>query len=192
MKSNEIEKLFFSDIRNKKRIGSGAYHRTGKGIKHRMSGIKFPSDYLTKKELKALSGKVVVYNMYDKILTKDEFKKLDLEIQKNMLSYWREKYTIKEIQEQMGIAGATLYRFIETLGLPKNHRSKRKKQGNSEVSTAMAISPEPVKLIKKGLYLEYNGAYSGEQIAKMFERLQILLEDEEKEFNVIVSVEEKF
>lgn len=199
MKQDEIKKVFFSDIQDKKRTGSGVYRRKGKGVKHKASGIWFPSDFLTEKELKELNGKVIVYNMYEKILSKDEFDKLDKETQRNMLTFWRKNYTNKEIMEQMGVASATLYKYIDALGLPKNQlKSRKKEQMQNELDYMHNIpapfpqepAVQPVRLIRKGLYLEYNGVYSGSQISNIFEKLQLLLDDEEKKFNIMIAVEE--
>lgn len=53
--------VFTSDVADKKRTARGAHNKkahAGKGGK-----VKFPADYMTKKELTAMSGEVKSYKM---------------------------------------------------------------------------------------------------------------------------------
>ena len=62
---NYYEKMFEKDSREKKRIARGASARASrkKGFK---GGVKTPSDFMTKKQIREMSGKVKVSNIYDK------------------------------------------------------------------------------------------------------------------------------
>src|SRR5690348_7251022 len=99
---DEAEKVFLSDIWEKKQetkqLKAALKHkRLGKG------SMKFATDLMSRKEriehMKA--GKVVTTNLYDTILTFMEFDRLETYEKKNMLQYWRTKYTIKEIMGAM-------------------------------------------------------------------------------------------
>lgn len=56
MKSWEIERLFQDDIREKRKTGSGSFHKRGKGVKHGLSGaLKTPYHYMKTKEKNKLN-----------------------------------------------------------------------------------------------------------------------------------------
>ena len=66
MKSWEIERLFNEDVRDKRKTGSGSFHKRGKGVKHGISGaLRTPSYYMKPKEKKKLNGEVSVSFMYE-------------------------------------------------------------------------------------------------------------------------------
>lgn len=196
-----IEKIFLDDIREKKRTGNGVFSRTGKGVKHHMSGIKTPYDFMKAKERRKLNGEVVVSNMYTSILPRDEFKLKDLETQKNMMMKWRELYPNTQIREEMGLANKAFYDLVEALGLPKKPkghgirkgRATEPKQVQALVATPQQDEPPKIKpiLISNGLHLEYNGEYSADELIKIFTKLQLLVENEENKFTVSISMTER-
>lgn len=67
----EAEKMFHDDIREKKSIKNSANktNRTGKGP------IRFPSDYLSKKEKNAMNGECITWNL-NGFYSLDEFKSM--------------------------------------------------------------------------------------------------------------------
>lgn len=196
-----IEKIFLDDIREKKRTGNGVYSRTGKGVKHHMSGIKTPYDFMKAKERRKLNGEVVVTNMYTTILPRDEFKSKDLETQRNMMSKWRELYPNTQIRQEMGLANKAFYDLVDALGLPKKPKGQGIRAGRVKKPTelqALVAAPqqdEPPRikpiLISNGLHLEYNGEYNSEELIKIFTKLQLLVENEENKFNLSISLTER-
>ena len=107
MKSKEIERMLREDIREKKKTASGSFHMRGKGVKHGFSGaLRTPSYYMSNKQKNQLNGELKVSNMYETILSKEEFFKHSEEMQKIMLTKWRENYQNNEIMEHMGISGS--------------------------------------------------------------------------------------
>src|SRR4051794_2157320 len=89
----EVERIFNDDIREKRKAGSGSFHRRGKGVKHGMSGaLRTPSFYMSNKEKKKLNGEVTVTYMYETLIPFNEFDLKDTETQKAMLTRWREIY----------------------------------------------------------------------------------------------------
>ena len=101
---SEAEKLFNQEVRDKKRTASGVHSKTGKN--GYVGKMRFPSDIMSRKEKYNYrkAGKVMTTNMYDEILTVEEFEQLETQEKRNRLSYWRNIYTNKEILEAMGIA----------------------------------------------------------------------------------------
>lgn len=180
--------MFNEDIRDKKRIGRGAFSKRGKGVKHVMRGIKTPYDFMKTKERKLLSGECVVSNMYDEIITRSEFDLKDTETQKRLLIRWRELYSNKEIMLKMGItASGTFSKYINELKIPK--KSTKKAKANYLAPSKQVA--EVTQLLNTGLRLEYNGTYNSEQLNKILTKLQILIENEENDFVVNISLIER-
>ena len=103
------------DSISKKRTAQSARHRRthcGKG-----GSIKFPSDYMTKKELKAMNGEVKSYRLNDPMMW-EEFKQLPDDIKTMYIKGIREKYDIpdKYLAEAMGVASPTFCRWMKCLG----------------------------------------------------------------------------
>jgi hypothetical protein len=65
--------------------------------------------------------------------------------------------------------------------------------------TTLELAPEPerpsipehVKLLTKGLYLEFNGSYDAEAISKIFTKLQLLVDGEPNKFKINISITEE-
>ena len=103
------------DSISKKRTAQSARHRRthcGKG-----GSVKFPSDYMTKKELKAMNGECKSYRLNDPMMW-EEFKQLPDDIKTMYIKGIREKYDIpdKYLADAMGIASPTFCRWMKCLG----------------------------------------------------------------------------
>lgn len=85
--------LYISDVADKKRTARGIHNKrthAGKGGK-----VKFPSDYMTSKELKQMSGEVITYNL-NSPMTWAEFKILPEDLQRIYVSKLRERYHVSD------------------------------------------------------------------------------------------------
>ena len=103
------------DSINKKRTAQSARHRRTHCGKS--GSVKFPSDYMTKKELKAMNGECKSYRLNDPMMW-EEFKKLPDDIKTMYIKGIREKYDIpdKYLAEAMGVASPTFCRWMKCLG----------------------------------------------------------------------------
>ena len=183
-----IQKLFHDDIKNKKRTGRGSFNKRGKGVKHTLRGIKTPYDFMKNKERKLLSGECIVSNMYDEIITRSEFDLKDDETKKRLLIRWRELYSNKEIMLKMGItASGTFSKYINELKIPKKSSKKAKANYVAPSKQVEAVT----QLLNTGLRLEYNGTYNSDQLNKILTKLQLLIENEENDFVVNISLIER-
>lgn len=215
MKSKEIERMLREDIREKKKTASGSFHMRGKGVKHGFSGaLRTPSYYMSNKQKNQLNGELKVSNMYETILSKEEFFKHSEEMQKIMLTKWRENYQNNEIMEHMGISGSGAFaKIIERLEIPKkpriyNENSHKKKRTARITKKTSAITqqtlstntqpnqgdiqqPQAIKLLQTGLSLEYNGTYDADQLSKIFTKLQLITDGEECKFLLNISLSER-
>ena len=105
-----------SDVRDKKRIARGSNNKrthAGKG-----GAVKFPSDYLTQKELKAMNGEVKSYRLNDP-MTWQEFKALPDDIKVVYIKGIRERFRVSDskIFAMFGVRQAAGQHYFAKLGL---------------------------------------------------------------------------
>lgn len=109
--------LFLQDLREKGNIGRSATHKrthTGRGGK-----VKFPSDYLTRKELAAMNGECRTYRLNDP-MTWDEFKSMPDELKISYINAIRERYRLpdsKIFADLFGKSQTVAKRTIGDLGI---------------------------------------------------------------------------
>lgn len=204
---NNIERMFYDEIRDKKRTASGVHHKTGKN--GYVGTMRFPSDIMNRKEKMKYrrAGKVLTSNIFDEVLPIDEFENLETYEQRNRLQYWRNEKSNKEILAGMGISNKRYYDIVSQLELPKAPRikpnaprkaiAKKKELIPVEIQeTVPAVQneievPEPPKeeskvqeVIVNGLNVIFTGTYSAEKIEKQLTKFMLLLDDEEDDFYI--------
>lgn len=108
--------VMIKDSIDKKNIARSSHNKRshcGKG-----GSVKFPSDYMTKKELKAMNGEVKSYRLNDP-MTWNEFKKLPDDIKVAYIKNLREKYAVpnKDLAEAMGVNSGYFGKSMRDLGL---------------------------------------------------------------------------
>jgi hypothetical protein len=208
---SEAEKLFNQEVRDKKRTATGVHSKRGKN--GYVGKMRFPSDIMSRKEKYNYrkAGKLMVTNMYDEILTVEEFEELETQEKRNRLSYWRNVYTNKEILEAMGIANGRFYKIVKELDLPKAPRVDRNEPKKGKVikvqreqEKAVAVAPSPIKepekevkpepvqeILVNGIHLGFNGTYSPEMIQKKLAKFELMLEDETDDFYIELKIVQK-
>ena len=118
--------VMIQDSREKKSIAASAHkQRTHCG---KCGSVKFPSDYLSRKELKAMNGECVKYASLKEPMTWDEFKELPDDLKVEYIKSLRERFNVpdKEIADMFGVLQNTIYRWFKTLGLCKGMGSGNK------------------------------------------------------------------
>lgn len=210
---SEAELVFLEEVREKKKAASGVHHKTGK--RGYVGTMRFPSDIMSRKEKYNYrrGSKVMTTNMFDEILRLEDFKKLEVQDQKNRMLHWRANYQTKEIIKAMGVGSGTYYKIAQELELPKAPRVDRepiKRKAKTKVSLQEAAEkfaretpmpelemepmnpPPPVQeIIVNGLHLIFNGTYKPELIQKQLTKFQLLLEDESDDFYIELKIVQK-
>lgn len=202
---DEAEKVFLDTVYEKKKETASLraaqkHKRLGK------SNMKFASDFMSRKEKieHRKAGEVMTTNIFDTILTIDEFNKLETYEKKNRMQYWRSKFTIKEIFGSLGIAQATYYKILAELELPRDRSASQKEKKtrtsksvaviskNIPTAEAPAAAPAPVQeIILNGLNLSFNGTYDAELIQKQLLKILTLLDGEEGKYYVEMKLMQK-
>ena len=116
--------VFIQDVKQKGSTARSARNRrthTGKGGR-----VKFPSDYMTEKEKKAMNGEVKSYRLNEP-MSWDEFKAMPDDIKIVYIKALRQKYGVSDskIGEMMGAKQVAMSREIRRIGLGVG-RSPRK------------------------------------------------------------------
>lgn len=122
---SEITDMFYDECADRKRTARGAFNkRTHNG---KRGGVKFPSDYLSKKEKRKINGEIKVYKMNEPI-TYAEFKKYPDDLKKQYVNNLREKFDVSDtaIAEMMGINKKTLNRLLNIIDASGGRRGSRK------------------------------------------------------------------
>ena len=122
---SEITDMFYDECADRKRTARGAFNkRTHNG---KRGGVKFPSDYLSKKEKNKMNGEIKVYKMNEPI-TYAEFKEYPDDLKKQYVNNLREKFDVSDtaIAEMMGINNKTLSRLLNIIHASGGRRGSRK------------------------------------------------------------------
>lgn len=123
MRMSDIEYEFTRDIIDKKVTARSA--RSTRTHNGKRGAVKFPSDYKTKKEIKAMSGKVITYPSLKKPMSWDEFKNLPNDLKKEYITFIRDEFGApdKYIAEFFGVSTNTLSTYFVDLKLNKGKGS---------------------------------------------------------------------
>ena len=205
MRYNEAEQAFYDDVREKKKAANGVHGKTGK--RGYVGTMRFPTDIMSRKEKRAYrkAGAIVTTNIFDEILTIDEFMNLEEFEQRNRLQYWRNKYSAVEVKSSMGIGVKRYYDIIEELGLPKAPRGRSKGQPRKAKATIADVeekqieeqpvtpkAAEPIQeIIFSGLQLKFNGTFSAEHIQNQILKFASILDNETDDFYVELKIMQK-
>lgn len=114
---------FIEDLREKKKTATGAYHKRthcGKG-----GAIRFPSDYMTKKEREAMNGEVKSYKLNDP-MGWAEFKAMPDDIKIAYIKALRQRYNVSDtkIAEMFGTCQVNFSSLCRRLGIQSARKSK--------------------------------------------------------------------
>lgn len=128
--------VMISDSIEKKKIAHSSHNRKthcGKGGR-----VKFPSDYLSKKELKAMNGDVKSYNL-NKPMTWEEFRSMPQDLQIMYIKKLRNEFGVPDIvlSKAMGVCKSSFSKAMRDLNLSlgKSAGATGKKWLNSEKSS---------------------------------------------------------
>ena len=128
--------VMISDSIEKKKIAHSSHNRKthcGKGGR-----VKFPSDYLSKKELKAMNGDVKSYNL-NKPMSWEEFRRMPQDLQIMYIKKLRNEFGVPDIvlSKAMGVCKSSFSKAMRDLNLSlgKSAGATGKKWLNSEKSS---------------------------------------------------------
>ena len=106
---------YIQDVKDKKITARSARHKrthNGKG-----GSVKLPSDYMTKKEIKAMSGEVKSFRL-NKPMAWKEFKAMPNDIQYGYIKLLKEKYSVTNmaLEKMFGASNGLLARHMKGIG----------------------------------------------------------------------------
>ena len=198
----EIEKVYLSEIREKKNHAYNSRARTGgQGSSGSRKGVRTAYDYMTNAEKKKLNSEIEVFNMYETVIPFKEFELKDTETQRTLLTRWRELYPNKKIYTEMELPGApsSFYTLMDKLDVPKKgnygpkgpkdpdkskprkaaakvakqEQQQQQQEQQPVATTAEKLQPTPGSVRLNGLSLQYSALCTPEQIEDELARLQL-------------------
>lgn len=140
----EAAHVFNQDVRDRSRIKSGATHKKN-GSKSKK--CTFPSDYLSAKEKKKLSGPVVKINMSQPFYDWIEFKKLPPTLQSEYICGLINNYGARacDLAEMFSIKSNTFNNYINRLEpRPRFQHGQRTMDSRFMDFVTTPIKPEPI------------------------------------------------
>lgn len=143
--------LLMQDTRDKKITARSARHtKTHCG---KSGAVKFPSDYMSKKEIKAMSGECKSYRLNEP-MSWDEFKDMPDDLKITYVKALREKFNVPvtAFADMFGISSPVVSSYFKCLGLSKGRAAERvwNKEGflawrSGGSSEAVAPSETPIE-----------------------------------------------
>lgn len=139
------EYLFHEYSRDKKIVARSArYKRSHNGKGGR---AKLPSDYMTNKEIEAMSGEVKTYRLNDPMKW-EEYKKMPEDIRASYIRLLREKYHVPDtyLANMLGISGYLMRKEVARLGIANGKTRSGREHWDKEGFLAwwggVAVKPE--------------------------------------------------
>lgn len=126
----------------------------------------------------------VVYNM-EKIIPYAEFVKLDLDMQKTYLTEWRNRFSNKQIMNELGTPHATYYGLLDKLGIEKKSYSRKQ---NKKTQTPPAVETVQKIEVTSGIYLELNGEYKSKDLGLRLKNLGTMIAASDGKYRVEIKI----
>jgi len=133
---NNIEKMFYDEVRDKKRTARGSFHNSGRrgGGTKGVSSVKTPSDVLKYSDKQAYKeyikpGGITMSNVYDNIdniPTVSEIKDKDFAAGQVIVKAAKSSHKMKDLSKHWGLSGYSLYKLFDDFEIkyPKHPRTK--------------------------------------------------------------------
>lgn len=160
--------VMISDSIEKKKIAHSSHNRKahcGKGGR-----VKFPSDYLSKKELKAMNGDVKSYNL-NRPMTWEEFRSMPQDLQIMYIKKLRNEFGVPDIvlSKAMGVCKSSFSKAMRDLNLSlgKSAGATGKKWLNSEKSSKFSEYWNKFENKKEGIIEEDSVEEKNEAVEEM-------------------------
>lgn len=135
---NDIEKMFYDEVRDKKRTARGSFSNSGRrgGGTKGVRSVKTAADVLkyndkTAYKLYVKASDVIMSNVYDNLLnipTVLEIKEKDFSSAQSIVRAAKAGHTMKDLTKHWGLSGYSLYKLFDTYEIeyPKHPRNKEK------------------------------------------------------------------
>lgn len=168
--------VMISDSIEKKKIAHSSHNRKthcGKGGR-----VKFPSDYLSKKELKAMNGEVKSYNL-NRPMTWEEFRRMPQDLQIMYIKKLRNEFGVPDnvLGKAMGVCRSSFSKAMRDLNLSlgKSAGATGRQWLNSEKSSKFSEYwnkfNKKEDAVEEGSVEEKNGAVEEMDISEEFAQI---------------------
>jgi hypothetical protein len=211
--TEDIEKIFNSEIHEKKVIGRGIHNRAPRKSGFRR-GVLFHADLLKGKEKKNYTkgGQVMEYNLYDSIIPFDEFEQLTTEKKKEVLERWADLgYGSGEVKAVWARQLWKYFDYRKKFGMVKETPRKGKvtKAEKEVVATKNTTPKAPVNSLPaipneyfaqllqpkepeqpKAFTFSFDKNFTGTELSKKLLNVASYFEKDDAEFHVVIKIYE--
>jgi hypothetical protein len=190
LENNEIYKMLLDEQRTLKKNLSGVRGRASRTGK--ITTLRTPISLLTGKARIEYqnNSKVDEYNMYTEIMSYEEFIKLPLETQKNVLQQWRDTYGTQAIKRKWDTGekrnGWRAYDFVKRWNLPI--MTNRGPKGPNKLKNTNETKPIPS--CPTGSIINYVKTVNGENLSNQLLKIADYV-DKEVMYGVQIVIIEK-
>lgn len=189
--TNQFEHFWRQEQNEKRKAASGAAHRATRT--GRIGRMRMPSDLMDRRQRREYMkpGEVIVYNMYDSVIPKEEFSLLPVEQQRELLLRWRDnpEIGIKGIIEFWKVSRGTYYKKTKELGLTLPRVKMNRSHPSNKREHPILKGPVTEERLSNLFALELTGEYAGEGLADRLEKLGLILNSEAK-YSVAIQIKE--
>ena len=170
----ELEQILEEDAKTKSKARPKPMLGPGKYLK----GIMMPSDFMPKEQRKAYqeSGKVVSYNMYEQVLSYEEFLKIPENKQKDVFQKWRETHGFAQIKRKWDESDPRKGYMIQIL-MKRWHLPSMAK-GGWGYSSGAAAQTQIQALPKVSTVIQFHKDGTGGELANRLMKTAEFLDDE--------------
>jgi hypothetical protein len=142
------DSIFDLELREKRAQAFLNKSKTGsRGGSKSRKGMRTPSDYMTNKEKKQLSGEVRAYNM-NSLMDWKSFEEKTTEDKRTLLTHWRNIYKNTEIMNALSegrgskLNSQSFADLVNGLGIPKKARINTGERKPRQAKTVAIVEPE--------------------------------------------------
>lgn len=113
---SEISNILREECADRKRTARGAFNK--KTHNGKRGGVKFPSDYLSKKEKEKMNGEIKSYKMNEPV-SYEEFKKYPDDLKIEYITKLRERFDVPDVKiaSMMGCPKSTFALLVKNLSI---------------------------------------------------------------------------
>jgi len=146
-----MRSIFEEELREKKQQRHALRAKTSG--KRKKAGSMLPIDFMSKAQQKEYTkaGEIMITNLWDEIITLEQYNELSDEKKKNALEHWRKVHSTAAIRKKFGWNSNKTYKEFERLGIQVQKRvHKNPRKG----TTTAAQTQKPAANIKEEAALQ--------------------------------------
>lgn len=186
---NDIEKTWNEEVREKKLAASGVHSKKGK--RGYVGTMRTPVDLMTRQERRNYTSpsEVTTSNIYDEIMSLDDFKALNRQKKMLVLDAYKKKYKVSEIASEWNLSHASIYNYFKSYLTAPTQKEQTQSTNRPDYEKASDKNEASTSHKTNECRFILTGDYEAEALSKKLNGLAFMLNDKLK-YQVEISVKE--